>query len=60
MTPQDVMTHYGTAGRAAEKLGVSVETVYQWSKRGYVPAGRQALIQIATRGRLRVSKRRSR
>ena len=53
MTPKQVTKHYGTAERAASKLGVSIHAVYQWTKRKRVPPLRQAQIQIATRGRLR-------
>lgn len=53
MTPQDLIDHFGTATAASRKLGVSAPLLSMWKKRGFIPLGRQALIQIQTRGRLR-------
>ncbi len=53
MTYAELIEHYGTASEAARKLGVSRPLLSMWKKRGEIPVGRQALIQIQTRGRLR-------
>ena len=53
MTAKTVVRHFGSVENAASKLGISRAAIYQWIKRKRVPPGRQAQIQIATRGRLR-------
>ena len=56
MTYADLREHYGTAAMAARKLGISRPLLSMWKKRGEIPVGRQALIQIQTRGRLRADR----
>jgi len=52
MTHADLCAYYGSAVRAAEKLGVTRAAVSLWKRYG-IPPGRQAMIQIATHGKLR-------
>jgi hypothetical protein len=54
MDYNDIVTHYGSAAQAAEKLGVGATALANWKARGFVPLGTQALIQIKTRGRLKM------
>lgn len=53
VTYDELIAFYGTAANAAGKIGVSRPLLSMWKKRGEIPLGRQALIQIQTRGRLR-------
>lgn len=55
MTHADLIQYYGNATKAAAALGVSSPAVSVWRTRG-IPIGRQALIQIQTRGRLRADR----
>jgi DNA-binding transcriptional regulator YdaS (Cro superfamily) len=52
MNVHDLVVHFGSQTKAAAKLGVKKAVVSIWKTRG-IPAGRQAMIQIQTRGRLR-------
>jgi transposase-like protein len=52
MNYRELIEFYRTVPRAAKELGVSRQLLYYWQKNG-IPAGRQALIHIKTRGRLR-------
>lgn len=57
MTPEDVITHYGSQAAAARALGIPNRcTVWQWVRRGQVPWLRQCEIQIKTRGRLKAER----
>jgi transposase len=56
MNVDDLVAHYKSQSRAAQKLGLSRATVSIWRRRG-IPLGQQALIQIATRGRLRADRK---
>jgi len=49
----DVVNHYKTAAEAAKKLQVRPTALANWKARGFIPKGTQAIIQIATRGKLR-------
>ncbi len=53
MTYQQILDYYGTPAEAADKLGVSRPTLSAWKRRGFIPIGRQALIHMQTRGRLK-------
>ena len=55
MTHDDLIQYYGNATKAAAALGVSSPAVSVWRTRG-IPIGRQALIQLQTRGRLRADR----
>lgn len=48
----DLIRHYKTPGEASRKLKVTRSIISYWKKHG-IPVGRQALIHIMTRGRLR-------
>jgi hypothetical protein len=52
MTYKDVIAFYGNANRAAAALKVTRAAVSWWKYNG-IPIGRQAMIQIKTRGRLK-------
>jgi DNA-binding transcriptional regulator YdaS (Cro superfamily) len=52
MNVNDLVEFYGSQTKAADKLGVGKAVVSIWKVRG-IPPGRQAMIQIQTRGRLR-------
>ncbi len=52
MDYHDVIKFYGSPPIAARKLGISRQLLHYWREKG-IPIGRQALIQIQTRGRLR-------
>jgi len=56
MTYDEIIAFYGTARRAASKLGVTPPALAMWKRRGCIPDGRQALIHIQTRGRLKADK----
>jgi len=56
MTPEDIIAHFGTASVAARKLGVTHAAISIWKRTGYIPIGRQALIQLQTSGRLRADR----
>lgn len=52
MTYAQIIKHYESALKAAEKLGYTKRAVLYWQHRG-IPKRAQRLIQAATRGRLR-------
>jgi len=54
MDYDDLMRVYKTPGNAADKLGVTRACISYWRWHG-IPMGRQALIQLITRGRLRAA-----
>ena len=56
MTYDDIIIHFGTPKRAAEKLGVTRPCLSQWKDRG-INLGRQQFIQLLTRGKLRANPR---
>lgn len=53
MLTADVLSHFKTATKAAEVLGISKSAVSQWGKR--VPIGRAYQIQAITGGQLAVN-----
>jgi len=55
MNVNDLVVHFGSQTKAAAKLGVKKAVVSIWKTRG-IPPGRQAMIQIQTRGRLRADR----
>jgi DNA-binding transcriptional regulator YdaS (Cro superfamily) len=57
MDVNDVVQFFGTASEAARRLGVTRAAVSIWQRRG-IPPGRQALIQLQTRGKLRAEDQR--
>ena len=54
MTPKEVTDFYGSSYKAAAKLGIPRGTIAAWISRGFVPETQQALIQIKSRGRLKM------
>lgn len=52
MTYAELIEHYGTLEKAAQKIGVTRQAVGNWKRRG-IPKINQRLIQHLTRGRLR-------
>lgn len=56
MTYDQLIEFYGTQGVASEKLGYSRPTLSNWKKRGAIPEGPQAWIQILSHGKLRADK----
>ena len=52
MTFADLQRKYGNDSNIAKGLGVSRQLVFHWKKKG-IPYGRQCMIQLATKGRLR-------
>ena len=53
MTYDQLIEHYGTASKAAKKLGLTENAIYQWKCRKKIPWSSQAVIQIRSKGRLR-------
>lgn len=58
VTYQQLIAYFKTREIAADECGVSRQLLYHWEKHG-IPPGRQALIQIQTRGRLRADNQRT-
>lgn len=56
MTPQDLLTHFGTQAEIARVLGCKQPSVCEWFDNGVVPEGRQYQIEIATSGALKADK----
>ena len=52
MTFADLREKYGSDSEIARRVGVSRQLVHHWKKKG-IPYGRQCMIQLATKGRLR-------
>lgn len=52
MTHAELVSHYGTATKAADKLGYSKQAVSAWKKSG-IPFDVQFRVQLATKGRLK-------
>lgn len=52
MDYDDVIRHFKTPGEAADALGLTRAAISYWRTHG-IPVGRQALIQLQTKGRLR-------
>lgn len=55
MNTNDLIKYYKSRANAQLLLGVSKSLFSRW-KKGGIPAGRQAAIQIVTRGKLRAEK----
>ena len=58
MTAHDVVKHFGGGSvyEAAKALDVRTATIYQWMRIG-IPDGRQAMIELRTKGKLKAGKR---
>lgn len=52
MNYSDLIKFFGSVANAADALEVTPPCIYYWRDHG-IPAGRQALIQIQTRGKLK-------
>lgn len=50
MSPQELVSHYGTQSAAAKALGCGQSTVAEWCGEGSIPEGRQYQIELATGG----------
>jgi hypothetical protein len=48
MTPMDVVEYYGSIKNAAEKLGLTVDSIYKWFDAKCVPPLRQSDIEVRT------------
>lgn len=55
MTPQDVISHFGSQVATADALGLSQPSVSDWVRAGYVPWLRQLDIERQTNGALRAN-----
>lgn len=57
MTPNQVVEHFGGLTKATTAIGLqSHSAVWQWHRRGAVPALRQLQIEALTDGKLKMSK----
>lgn len=56
MTIEEVIEHYGSVTQTAKALRVTRPTVYRWQEKG-VPLTYQALIEIQTKGALKLDRR---
>lgn len=53
MTPEQVVTFFGTRRAAAEACEVHYQTIYDWIVAGKIPKMRQFFIQTITDGQLK-------
>lgn len=56
MTPQDIISFFGSQAEAGRQLGVTRAIVSYWEKRNIVPVSTQLKIEVATRGKLKADK----
>lgn len=56
MTPQEVLSHYGTQAEIARVLGCTQPSIAEWFEKGRVPEGRQYQLEIASGGTLKAAK----
>lgn len=56
MSPQALISHFGTQVAASKALGCAQSTVAEWCADGSIPEGRQYQIELATDGRLTADK----
>ena len=54
MDTNDLVAYYGSRQKVQDKLRLSKQLFSTWQRDG-IPMGRQALIQIETRGKLRIN-----
>jgi hypothetical protein len=54
MTPNQIIKHFGSPKAAAEALHVTLDNIYRWRERKFVPARRQVVIAGYTDGALKV------
>ena len=52
----DVKQHLGSIAKAAERIGVHRQAVYEWKKRGVIPEGQQYKIEVLTDGALKADR----
>lgn len=57
MNVSDLVRLYGSQANAARKLGLPYITVRGWQHRGSIPLRSQALLQLLSRGKLRMDPR---
>ena len=55
MQIEAVVKHFGSVAQVAERLGVTPMAIYQWYRRGEIPAPRQYQLQVLSNGALRVA-----
>lgn len=53
MTPQDIISYFGSQAEAAKKLGCTRAIVSFWEKKNRVPVKTQLLIEVKTRRKLK-------
>ena len=53
MTPQQLIEHFETQAKAAQKLKVTKAIVSYWVKHNRIPPKTQRYIQLETRGKLK-------
>lgn len=53
MKKQSVIDHFGSVRGVAEALGITVQSVYEWSEE--IPIARQFQIELLTKGELKAS-----
>lgn len=56
MTPDDVLSYFGTKSEIARALGCETPSICEWFDKGKVPETRQYQIELATNGQLRASR----
>ena len=55
MTPEQVITHYGSEQAAADALKMTRQAINYWKLRKVIPKRTQAFIQLKTNGALKAS-----
>jgi len=56
MTPQEVLSFFGSQSEIARVLGCTQPSVFEWFEKDAIPEGRQYQLEIASRGRLKADK----
>lgn len=56
MTPEQLISHFGSVSATARALGVKDPSVSEWKTSGIVPDLRQYQAEIATKGKLKADK----
>lgn len=55
MDADQIIKHFGTKSHAADTLGVTLQTLRDWRKKG-IPPRTQAWIQLQTNGKLKANR----
>lgn len=56
MTPNDLLSYYGTKAEIARVSGCTPQSVVDWFDKGEVPETRQYQFELATEGQLRAAR----